>query len=119
MADSTDKDDNIGSEADKHHGQCRGVVRDDEHASDDCQQGSNREALEHENPHGLKRCDDKHREHEYDGQQREQPVRIHVPQSADLLDATHDPVHVDGMMMLNDGLLLPPQGPIIVGGPPA
>ena len=76
------------------------MVRDDEHASDDGQQGGNREALKHENSHGLKRCEDKHREHEHDGQQREQPVRIHAPQSADLPDATHNPMHVDGRIAL-------------------
>ena len=34
------------------------MVRDDEHASYDRQQGGDREALKHENSHGLKRCKD-------------------------------------------------------------
>ena len=106
------EDDDICRETDKHHGQSRRVVGDDEHASDDRQQGGNREALKHENSHGLKRCEDEHREHEHDGQQREQPVRIHAPQSADFTDATHNPMHFDGMItfVVFDGESRPMEG---------
>ena len=47
--------------------------------------------------------ENEHREHEHDGQQREQPVRIQSPQSANFADATHNPMHFAGIVALIAG----------------
>ena len=35
------EDDDVSAKADRHHGNCGGMIRNDEHASHDCEQGGN------------------------------------------------------------------------------